>query len=848
MEACKLGLLLGGISVSGTSLRRTVASRRQTVAIFSDSFPSHFRTSPKLWHKMLSSASSVGHLGACVRSVLGAASVNKGTMAKTAMHVLDSEVIAEGNVPTSLEDIRDALKLDSYTMSAYDTAWVAMISDDEGDGPLYLQTLEWISSNQRLDGAWGDTSSDTSFDLIISTLACLVSLKTWNFAPECSLKGEQFLKGAFTSMKTDDLTFVSPGMFHALAELLEEASRLDISLPYSCSVVEHLRIHHGQLLHSLRGKYDSIKTCPTRLLSFPECIQHVIPWNHISELQSADGDLFSSPAATACLVMKTRDSKALCYLNGLLDRFGSAVPSSYPKRISQILSLIDHLERLNVDSHFHREIHNVLETLSREWSPRIDEDTQDMVSEIIIFRALREHGYKVLPETLHNSIENVFARCCKASAAREKLGATCMLELYRASELKFPGEEILDYAKDISTTYLTALLAKASENDSSNVMEEIKYVLDFPYFMSNRPLESMSYMDRFQYKDETMETYVETGFSRTTHARGPRLLAFAKSNFSSCQSLYQEELKSLARWVEECRFTEVSFVRQPLYPSFLTAVGFASAPELSLARASWTKNSLMTTAVDDLFDETSDLHELRLFVECVRRWDLSLVENCSEPLKIIARGVLSSVNSLCEEVSKIQGRDLSHFFQRLWLDLVVSMLTEAEWTASGHQPCSDEYMDTSWVSFALGPIVPVTVFFLGSVISDEDLENQEYWDLFRSASTFGRLLNDCSTHRRDNEGGHVSSITAHMGEHPELTADQARIEILSMMRERAPEVLSKLLNPSYSRPPVRSGWLGVMRALYMIYHRNVDGFSNTPSELKKIIKRFFFQPIETEQG
>ncbi|BBN13740.1 hypothetical protein Mp_6g05950 [Marchantia polymorpha subsp. ruderalis] len=788
MEACTLSSLLGGIRISGSRLSSTVASRRQTVASFTDNFASHCRTSPKLWHKTVFSSSSVGHLGACARSVLGAANVTKDTMAKTAMH-----------------------------------------------------TLEWISSNQRLDGAWG-CSSDTFFDLITSTLACLVSLKTWNSAPKCSLEGEQFLKGAFTSMKTDDLTLVSPGMFHALAELLEEASRLDISLPYSCSVVEHLRIHHGQLLHSLKGTHDLIKTCSTRLLSFPECIQHVIPWNHISELQSADGDLFSSPAATACLYMKTRDNKALCYLNGLLDQFGSAVPSSYPKRVSHILSLIDHLERLNIDRHFHREIHNVLETLSREWTPKIDEDTQDMVSEIIIFRALREHGYLVLPET------SVFARCCKASAAREKLGARCMLELYRASELKFPGEEILDYAKDISTTHLTTLLSQTSESDSRNVMEEIKYVLDFPYFMRNLPQESMIYMDRFQYKDETMETYVETGFSRTTHARGPRLLAFAKSNFSSCQSLYQKELESLARWVKESRFAEFSFVRQPLYPSYLTAVGVASGPEMALARASWTMSSIMTTAVDDLFDEIADVHELRLFVECVRRWDLSLVENCSEPLKVIARGVLSSVNFLCEEVSKIQGRDLSHLFQRLWVDLVMSMLTEAEWTASGHQPSSDEYIDTSWVSFALGPIVPVTTFFLGSVISDEDLEDQEYWDLFRSVSTFGRLLNDCSTQQRDNEGGHVSSITAHMREHPELTADQARIAIQGQVRERAHEVLSKLLNPSYTLPPVRSGWLGMMRALYMMYYRNVDGFSNTPAELKKIIKRFFFQPIESEQA
>lgn len=51
MEACTLSSLLGGIRISGSRLSSTVASRRQTVASFTDNFASHCRTSPKLWHK-----------------------------------------------------------------------------------------------------------------------------------------------------------------------------------------------------------------------------------------------------------------------------------------------------------------------------------------------------------------------------------------------------------------------------------------------------------------------------------------------------------------------------------------------------------------------------------------------------------------------------------------------------------------------------------------------------------------------------------------------------------------------------------------------------------------------------
>ncbi|KAL2623627.1 hypothetical protein R1flu_003832 [Riccia fluitans] len=763
---------------------------------------------------------------------------------RDSVQMVKSDTKNENEVEDLLEAMRNALDLDNNTVSAYDTAWVAMIPNENDDGPLYPQSLNWICSNQRHDGAWADDTAVSVIEPVLSTLACVVALRTWDMASEWISKGERFLGEALSEMDEDDLNDVSPGLFHALAELLEDALRLGISLPYSSSAVKHLRNNHGLLIDSFKGNADMIKLCPRRILSFPEGLRSVIPWNKCSEIQSAGGDLFSSPAATACLVLATRDSKALGYLNRLLEQFGSAVPSTFPKRPHHLLSLVDHLQCLNVDSYFRKEIHVLLQRLSRDRKLGIDDQTEHSediternMTEVMSFRSLREHEFTVLPEG------SAFAECCNGDA--EKLEAGSMLEMYRASELKFPGDEVLDYARDKSTSCLKALLKKAPEHAQSNLIEETRDVLEFPSFLKNRPVESMSYIDKFQFKDHNQETYVEGSFSRITHACNPRLLALAKTNFNTCQALYQNELQTLVRWEEEHRFKEVPFIRHPLYPSYLTAVGLASAPELSLARTCWTMSSVLTTAVDDLFDETSDISELRLFVQCVRSWDLSEVEHCAESVKIIARGLLSSVDYLTEAVKKFQERDLGTFFRRMWLDLAVSMMTEAEWAVSGYIPSSDEYIETAHISFALGPIVPLSVFFLGEVISDEELESQEYWDLFRTVATFGRLLNDSRTYQRDTKSGHVSAVSLYIREHPELTAEQSKAIIEDMVKEIGSKALSKLLNPTYSCPAVRTGWLSMMRALYMMYYRNVDGFSTTPEELKKKIKRFFFQPYTT---
>ena len=76
------------------------------------------------------------------------------------------------------------------SISAYDTAWVALVEDIHESGlPQFPSSLQWIAKNQLPDGSWGDNDIFSAHDRLINTLACVVALKSWNLYSEKCEKG-----------------------------------------------------------------------------------------------------------------------------------------------------------------------------------------------------------------------------------------------------------------------------------------------------------------------------------------------------------------------------------------------------------------------------------------------------------------------------------------------------------------------------------------------------------------------------------------------------------------------------------------------------------------------------------
>ena len=81
-------------------------------------------------------------------------------------------------------------------------------------------------------------------------------------------------------------------------------------------------------------------------------------------------------------------------------------------------------------------------------------------------------------------------------------------------------------------------------------------------------------------------------------------------------------------------------------------------------------------------------------------------------------------------------------FDLQWLDLLKSMLKEAEWLKYKSVPTMEEYMANAYVSFALGPIILPALYFIEPKLSEDVIRHYEFHNLYRLMSTFGRLLND----------------------------------------------------------------------------------------------------------
>ena len=64
----------------------------------------------------------------------------------------------------------------------------------------------------------------------------------------------------------------------------------------------------------------------------------------------------------------------------------------------------------------------------------------------------------------------------------------------------------------------------------------------------------------------------------------------------------------------------LKFARQKTAYCYFSAASFLSAPELSDARLSWAKSSILTTVIDDFFDVGGSMDELVNFVQILEKY------------------------------------------------------------------------------------------------------------------------------------------------------------------------------------------------------------------------------------
>ncbi|PWA76479.1 terpenoid cyclases/protein prenyltransferase alpha-alpha toroid [Artemisia annua] len=117
--------------------------------------------------------------------------------------------------------------------SAYDTAWVALIEDvnEPNGGPQFPTCLQWIIDHQLPDGSWGEPLMFSAFDRLLNTLACVITLTSWNIHSDKCKKGMKFVYKNMNKLGDEKEEHMTPGFELVFPSLIELAQKLEIDVP-----------------------------------------------------------------------------------------------------------------------------------------------------------------------------------------------------------------------------------------------------------------------------------------------------------------------------------------------------------------------------------------------------------------------------------------------------------------------------------------------------------------------------------------------------------------------------------------------------------------------------------------
>ncbi|EPS72141.1 copalyl diphosphate synthase, partial [Genlisea aurea] len=324
-----------------------------------------------------------------------------------------------------------------------------------------------------------------------------------------------------------------------------------------------------------------------------------LDWTRLLRLQTPKGSFLTSPAATSFAVMATRDEDCMEYISGIVDKFHGGAPTVYPVDIYARLWAVDRLNRLGISRFFRPEINQCLDHVYRFWrengvfSAR-ESDFCDIDDTSMGFRLLRLHGYKVSPDPLMNFKNGEEFNCYVGQGFESP---SPIFNLYRASQVMFPGETVLEQAREFSYGFLKRRLETNQLLDkwliSKHLPNEIKDGLEMPWYATLPRVEARFYIDTYGVDD----IWIGKSLYRMPEINDETYLKLAKLDFDTCQSQHLAEWDGIQRWYEANRLGEAGVSRNEMLLDFFSAGSVIFEVERSAERLCWAKLQTLSTAL-----------------------------------------------------------------------------------------------------------------------------------------------------------------------------------------------------------------------------------------------------------
>nr|XP_051218985.1 ent-kaur-16-ene synthase, chloroplastic-like [Lolium perenne] len=570
-----------------------------------------------------------------------------------------------------------------------------------------------------------------------------------------------------------------------------------------------------------------------------EGLGDMLDWNEVMKFQRKNGSLFNSPSATAAALIYNHDDKALQYLNLLVSKFGSSVPTVFPINIYCQLSMVDSLEKTGISHHFSTEIKSILDMTHSFWLQRDEEIMLDVATCAMAFRILRMNGYDVSSDELSHLAE---ASRFRSSLQGYLNDTKSLLELQKASTVSVSkNETILDNIGYWSSNFLKEKMS-SNDVDIVPVFTEVEYAVKFPFYATMERLDHRRSIEHFDAQGYQMfKTSYLPCLANKDH------LALAVEDFTFSQFAYQAELAHVESWVKENRIDQLQFARQKQAYCYLSASGTMFTPELSEARISFAKTSVLITIVDDFFDVAGSTEEIENLISLVEKWDEHQeLQFYSESVEILFFAIYTTVNQLGESASALQNRDVRKHMIELWIETLRSMSAEAEWVTSQYVPTINEYMTNANLSYGLGPIIPASLYFVGQELSESVVRDQEYNELIRLMNICCRLLNDIQGYEREGSQGKVNSVSLlvlHSGGF--MSSESAKKTIEEYIASCRKDLLRLVLKEDSAVPRPCKEVFWKMCKINHLFYSQTDGYSSQ-KEMVGAVNAVIYEPLKLQ--
>ncbi|XP_043700053.1 S-linalool synthase [Telopea speciosissima] len=735
--------------------------------------------------------------------------------------------------------------------SAYDTAWLAMISDPEQHGqPMFQQCVNWLLNNQNENGLWGESNIPTIYCLP-TTLACMAAISKWDVGAENIEKGMASFHAHAANLltKQDDgyprwYAIVFPGM-------VELARNAGLEVTFSGGLKDVVENIFDERKRILEMEVDTDQYHYPPLLSYLEALPstYTIEQERILCHVNEDGSLFQSPSATAKAYMATGNSGCLMYLTSLIQRCGYGVPPMYPVDEELMnLCMLNQLEKLGEAEHFLEEIQDTLAVVYRDYKNRVSEEIHinrlpiQMYKDSIAFRLLRIHGYHVSPWNFcwflrHNDIQ------IHIEDNYEHF-MSCIISIYRATEVRFAGEYELEEARSFSRKLLEKAIALSTKNNFllyPNLKKLIGHELNFPWLARLDHLEHRRYIEA----DETSFLWMgKTPFYWSPYLHKDLLLQLATENYTFRQSIYKNELEMLRSWTEETGLSNMGFGREKSTYCYFAIATSCKLPYFSQIRTVIAKSAVIVTVADDFFDVEGSLEDLEELTEAVRRW------NCMS-LRGHGKIIFDALDNLVTDIGKVyfeqHRQNIMKYLRDLWYQAFMSWQTEARWSKSGYIPSIDEYLETGMISIAAQTMVLSAASLMNPAIPPKYMMKRDrYETLTRLLMVSTRLLNDLQSYEKEREDGKMNLVILYLKENPEADIQDSISSIENILDEKKKELLEHVLMNDVGQmsKSCKQLHLSCLKVFQMFFN-NANQFDSDTALLQDI-RKAIYDPLEVE--